>query len=217
MEPFISPAVLIHLGALLYIIGFLVRDELILRLLVLGGTVLYILYYLLFPETPLWDAIATSVVLGLANLWVLFKIVHERTTFNMTDEERDLFQAFGTLNPGQFRKVLRHAVWHTANGDELLCLEGQKASRLYYLLSGQAEVEKGDKRFSIGANSFIGEIAFVLEGEFSASVRAKRGMRYVEWVSDDLRHAMKKSQPFNNALIALFNKDLAGKLAISHQ
>lgn len=217
MEPFISPAVLIHLGALLYIIGFLVRDEMVLRLLVLAGTVLYILYYLFFPETPLWDAIATSVVLGLANLWVLFKIVYERTTFNMSDEERTLYEAFDTLNPGQFRKVLRHAIWHTANGEELLCIEGQPANRLYYLVAGEAEVEKGEKRFPIGSNSFIGEIAFVLDGSFSASVSAKPGMRYVEWVSDDLRHSMKKNQPFNNALIALFNRDLATKLAVSHQ
>ena len=59
---------LIHLGALLYILGFLVRDELLLRLLVLGGSGLYILYYFLFPATPLWDAIITSLILGVANI-----------------------------------------------------------------------------------------------------------------------------------------------------
>lgn len=217
MDAYISPAVLIHLGALLYIIGFLVRDELILRLLVLAGTVMYILYYFLFPAMPLWDAIATSAVLGLANLWVLFKIMFERTTFAMSEEELKLYEAFKTLSPGQFRKVLRRAIWHTASGDELLCIEEQPANRLFYLVEGGAMVEKGDKSFPIPSGCFIGEIAFVLDGTYSATVKAKPGMRYVEWVSDELRTSMKKSQPFNNALIALFNRDLASKLAVSHQ
>lgn len=217
MSELISPAVLIHLGAILYIIGFLVRDELILRLLVLGGTALYILYYFLFPAEPLWDAIVTSLILGIANLWVLFKIMYERTTFALSDEERTLYEAFETLNPGQFRKILNKAIWHTSKGDELLCIEDQKADRLYYLIDGEAEVQKGKSAFPIGASSFVGEISYVLEGNYSASVKAKPGLRYVEWRSDELRHTAKKNAALNNALIALFNKDLASKLAVSHQ
>jgi len=217
MSEVISPAVLIHLGAFLYIIGFLVRDELLLRLLVLGGTGLYILYYFLFPEKPLWDAIVTSVILGVANLWVLFKIMYERTTFALSDEERTLFEAFETLNPGQFRKILRNAVWHTAKGDELLCIENQNADRLYYLISGHAEVRKGNAVFPIGSSSFVGEIAYVLDGVYTATVKAKPQLRYVEWRSDELRHTSMKNAALNNALIALFNRDLAAKLAVSRQ
>ena len=217
MDGIISPAVLIHLGALLYIIGFLVRDELVLRLLVLGGTALYIFYYFLFPAEPLWDAIITSVILGLANLWVLFKIMYERTTFALSEEERQLFEAFETLNPGQFRKILRNAVWQTANGGELLCMEDQEADRLYYLISGDAEVEKGTTTFTIGASSFIGEISYILNGNYSATVRAKPGLRYVEWRSTELRQTTEKHTDLRNALVALFNRDLAAKLAASHQ
>ncbi len=217
MTEMISPAVLIHLGALLYIIGFLVRDELLLRLLVLGGTALYILYYFLFPDEPLWDAIVTSLILAAANLWVLFKIMYERTTFALSDEERKLYEAFETLNPGQFRKILRSAIWHSASGDELMCIENQKADHIYYLIEGNAVVEKGEKQFSIASSSFVGEIAYVLKGTYTATVRAKPGLRYVEWHSDSLRKVSRKNPALHNALIALFNKDLANKLAISHQ
>ncbi|MEM7291320.1 MAG: cyclic nucleotide-binding domain-containing protein, partial [Pseudomonadota bacterium] len=217
LEEMISPAVLIHLGAVLYIIGFLVRDELILRLLVLLGTVLYILYYFLFPEMPLWDAIITSSVLGVANLWVLFKIMFERTTFALSEEERELYQYFDTLNPGQFRRVLRSAIWHSATGGELLCIEADKASRLYFVMDGTVEIEKNGKTFPVEGKKFIGEIAFVLEGEYTATVKAKRGLRYAEWSASELRKLMKKNQPINNAVTALFNRDLASKLALSHQ
>lgn len=217
MEDMISPAVLIHLGALLYIIGFLVRDELILRLLVLGGTVLYILYYFLFPETPLWDAIVTSLILGAANLWVLGKIMMERTTFALNDEEKRLFNYFDTLNPGQFRRVAKRAIWHSATGDELLCMEEGDASRLFFVLDGEVEIEKGKQRFVAGSGMFLGEIAFILDGKYTATVRARPGLRYAEWSNAELKHLMKKSTPLHNAIIALFNRDLASKLAISHR
>ncbi|MEM9331623.1 MAG: cyclic nucleotide-binding domain-containing protein [Pseudomonadota bacterium] len=217
MEHIISPAALIHLGALLYILGFLVRDELLLRLLVLGGTVLYILYYFLFPETPLWDAIITSVILGAANIWVLFKIMYERTTFALTEDERKLYDVFSTLNPGQFRTVLKHSIWHVADGDEVLCTENENANRLYYLLEGSAIVRKNGKEFAIDSNKFLGEISFVLEDRYTATVLAKPEMKFVEWDTKVLRQLMAKNASLNNAIVALFNKDLAHKLAVSHQ
>jgi len=190
-ETLFSTAVLIHLGALLYVIGFLVRDELALRLLVLGGTILYILYYLLFPDVPLWDAILTSSILGIANVWILCKIVFERYTFAMSDDEKKLYEVFSTLTPGQFR--------------------------LYYLIEGNARIEKGDSKFEIPSDKFLGEISFILESNYSATVLATKDMRYVEWNTEELRSLMKKNPLLRNALIALFNQDLAKKLAVSHQ
>lgn len=216
-ESVLSAAILIHLGAMLYIIGFLVRDELVLRLLVLGGTFLYICYYFLFPETPLWDAIITSIILTAANVWVLVQIIFERTTFALNDEEKELYEVFNTLTPGQFRKVLKHSVWHTAAGGEYLCIEGQQATRLFYVLQGELRIQRGDREFKIQGQNFIGEVSFVLEGEYSANVVAEPGLKYVEWPSDALRLQMKKSLPFSNALTALFNRDLAAKLSVSHQ
>ncbi|MEM7068039.1 MAG: cyclic nucleotide-binding domain-containing protein [Pseudomonadota bacterium] len=217
MESILSPAVLIHLGALLYILGFLVRDELLLRLLVLGGTLLYILYYFFFPASPLWDAIITSLILGAANLWVMGNILLERTTFNMSDDEKKLFEVFSTLNPGQFRKILAVTKWHVANGGETLCTEDERADRLYFIISGNAEVVKGEARFSIPSQKFLGEISFILGGKYSATVLAKPGMKYVEWKTDELQRLMQKKTDLNNAITALFNKDLASKLAVSHQ
>ena len=213
----LSTAILVHMGALLYAIGFMVRDELWLRLLVLGGTALYIMYYLFHPATPLWDAIITSLVLGAANVWVLCIIILERTTFAMTDEQKSLYEAFGTLNPGQFRKLEKHAVWHDAIGGETLCTENEQADRLYYLFEGQAQVIKDKKKFNVPERKFLGEISFILGGNYSATVKAKKGMRYVEWRNEDIHSQMKKSPALHNAVIALFNKDLASKLAVSFQ
>ena len=62
MENF-DASLLIKAGSALYIIAFLIRDELTLRLTIVAGTILYIFYYLYFPDPPLWDAIIASVIM----------------------------------------------------------------------------------------------------------------------------------------------------------
>jgi hypothetical protein len=54
---------LVHVAALFNVSGMFFRDQLLLRALILVSTLLYIVYYLIIPPTPLWDAIAWCVVL----------------------------------------------------------------------------------------------------------------------------------------------------------
>ena len=44
---------LVHVAALINVSGMFFRDQFMLRLLVLVSTLLYIVYYLVVPETPL--------------------------------------------------------------------------------------------------------------------------------------------------------------------
>ena len=48
---------LVHAGALLFFMGFIVRDQLLLRGFIVIGTIFYVIYYLLLPE-PLWSALS---------------------------------------------------------------------------------------------------------------------------------------------------------------
>lgn len=45
---------IVHAGALLYLAGFLFRNQLILRGLIIAGDFVYILYFYFAPEVPLW-------------------------------------------------------------------------------------------------------------------------------------------------------------------
>jgi len=216
-EHIFSISMLINLAALLYFIGFLVRDELLLRLLILGGTILYLVYYFLFPGGPLWNALITSAVLGLANVWVLGKIVFERTTLALTEDEKALFECLGRLTPGQFRKIMKYGNWvHVENPLEL-CKQGNKAHHLFYLLRGTANVEKSGKQFNVKARNFVGEVAFILDGSYSATARVEKGACYVEWDSMKLKALMKDNNSLANAVNAMFNKDIATKLSASYQ
>ena len=208
---------LIHAGALLYIIAFVVRDEVILRLLVVTGTALYILYYYFFPSVPLWDAIISSVIMVAANFYVLGQLVLERTTLRLSPDEKLLFGYFDTLSPGQFRDLFKLADWHEvpAGDTHSLTQEGEALDTLYFLFEGSADLEKLGQHFSLPKGNFIGEIAFLLGRSASATCRAGQGARYVAWDSKALKVLLEKRPALGNALGALLTGDLAEKLAAS--
>ena len=140
---FTSGAILVHLGALFYAAGLLVRDQLILRLLILTGTAFYGLYYYFGAASPLWPALAWSFVLAAANLSVIARIVIERTTLSMDLRERRLYAVFSSMSPGEFRRLLRVCAWLGPGAPIVLTREGETNQRLYYVLDGQAERDQG--------------------------------------------------------------------------
>lgn len=212
-------SLLIHIGAALYIAAFLIRDELLLRLLVLAGSMFYLLYYYLFPAEPLWDAIITTVVLMAANMFVLTQVVLERTTLRLSEEEKALFDAFETLTPGQFRHIAKLAEWKTASDEEgtILTREAEPSRSLFYIFSGVISVEKGDRQFRLPEGNFVGEIAYVLGRDTTATTIAPEGVRYVAWSSEALRTLSKKKPNLGNAITALLTRDLARKLTASYR
>ncbi len=210
-----NTALLIHFGALFYIVAFLIRDELKLRLMVLAGSAFYLLYYYLFPDIPLWDAIITTCILVFANLIILFRISLERTVFALNTEEKALFEYFEGFTPGQFRQLLKFARWTTAETSVALATENQQLSNLHFIVDGTVVIKKGDNEFLLEPGNFIGEIAFVLNRLPSADVIAQQGARLVTWDAAQVTLLMEKSPAFKNAIVALLSRDLADKLATS--
>lgn len=217
MEFDLNTALLIHIGALFYIIAFLIRDEMRLRLMVLAGSVFYLLYYYLYPEYPLWDAILTTVILTIANLYILFRILMERSMFALSEREKELFSAFEGFSPGQFRQMLKIGNWKTVENPIALTVEDQPLEKIYYIVDGKVHAKKGEHGFEVGANNFIGEIAFVLRGSPTATVTTDTDTILIEWDSREVRRLMERSPAFENAMMALLSRDLADKLATSIQ
>ena len=210
-----SAAIFVHIAVLCYILGLLTRNELVLRGFILTGSCFYILYYLYIADSPLWEAIAASVMIGCANIPVIFRIIRERSTFGMSEEMLALYQSFPNFNPGQFRKMM--AVGEVIkNCDETLLLdEGVAPGRLYLTISDDFYVVQGTQHAELYAGNFLGEISFLLGGKATATVVARKGASYVGWKTADLNAMMEKSPQMANALSVLLNKDIATKLAVS--
>ena len=141
----------------------------------------------------------------------------ERTTLALSENEKQLYEHFKTLNPGQFRKVLKSAEWITADQETKICTENGKADNLYFLFDGNALIKRQSNSFEIPDGCFLGEIAFITDGPYTADVFAKEQTTYVKMDIAGLKKIMSKDQELQNAMISLFNFDMAKKLAVSNR
>ncbi len=214
-----DPAWLIYFGAALLLMAYAIREELKLRIMIVVSTFVYIAYYYLVTSPPLWDAIFTSLLMVAVNLWVLAQIVLERTRLRLSDDEKQLFDAFETLTPGQFRRVLKLTKWHKATDPEgtVLTREDEPSGELFYIMEGAISVQKSDRQFRLPSGNFVGEVAYILRRRTTATTVAPLGVRFVKWDSDSLRQLGEKHPNLGNALNALLTRDLAKKLTSSYR
>jgi hypothetical protein len=211
-DPLITPPILVFVALAFQSLGFLARDELWLRVMILVGTGFYLAYYWSVDDHPLKEAIIASGVLGVINLGMIIVLIFERTTFAMSDEMTAIYRCFPTLNPGQFRKVMKAGIQREAKPDTVLVRDGVPLQKLILVTNGQVRISKGEKQYRSDASVFIGEVSFLRKGNASATVTVSKPASYVEWKHSDLRRMMRKSHAMNNALIALFGAELAGKV-----
>ena len=207
--------ILVLMAVAFHAAGYLVRDELWLRALILTGTGIYLVDYFLVPNGRLWDVIAAACLISTINIGMIVVLILERTTFAMSAEQQTAFRSFDTLTPGQFRKLYRRAVKNTADGPRQIVKGGEVQNRLFLVETGQVEIGHGANRTALSAPFFAGEVGFILDGPATADVYIKDGSEYLSWDYTDVRRLMDRSQSFEHALIALFSKDLARKLGRS--
>jgi hypothetical protein len=206
--PYIAP-----LGAGFVLIGFLCRNQLWLRTWAIIGNLCFILYYVLVSNVPLWTAIVSSSLIIAANVYMMNRILADKRMFRLSAEEMMLFAKFPELTPGQYKLLLADAQWHESKVPVRLTVEGKPVDALHFVLEGKAEVDRDNKRFDIGPNCFVGELAFLRGTPASATVHTKIGALHVSWPQDKLQALMKNHDGINRAISSLMSKDLAEKVA----
>jgi hypothetical protein len=211
--PEILTAILL-LGLLLKIMGFIIRDELFLRVLVASGLACDVAFYGLRAE-PILASVAANTLLVSINIVLIVLILFERTTWGMKAEDRALFAHFPTLSPGQFRRLRRRMRIEQAPPGTRLVAEGGAVADLALVFADRIDIAKTGARFPIAGPAFVGEIAFLTGERSSADVTLPEGGRVVRLDIAGLKAAMARSAALKNAMIALFGRELARKVAYS--
>lgn len=210
-----STGLLVHAAALLQVLGFLNRKQLVLRSLILAGSLVYLAYYYFHPEEPLWGAMFWSSVLALANLVGIVRVILERRATHSSEHHDSFLNIMKVLTPGEFRRLMQMAEWRVAEQTTQLTREGETASSLYFVTGGQVEIGRGGKDITLGPGIFIGEISFLLDGAATADVSAPSGTEYIEWPKERLRRAIDRTPTLGTSMERLFNQELARKLVVS--
>lgn len=199
----------------LQMIGFMARDELWLRLLMLGGTMFYLIYYATIAGQPLWHSLITNTLLGAINIVMIAIVLLERTTLSMNAETADLYKSFHLLSPGQFRRLLRAAKRRTVTDPVVITEEGEPLTSLYFVERGPILIEKFGETVELEPHQFIGEIAYLKDVPASAKVTLAEGARYLEWDCKTMRRLLQRRRSLGVAMVAQLNIDLSEKVAVS--
>lgn len=206
---------LVHIAALLQVLGLLLRRQLMLRLFVLAGSVVYIAYFYFHAMGPMWAPMFWSAVLGAANVFGITRLLLERMQFRQSPDERDFLRMLKVLTPGESRRLMRLARWRVAEQTTKLTQEGRAVEHLYFVLDGQIDIVKTGKSFCISPGVFVGEIAFLLNTPASATVFVGPGAKYIEWSAESLRGLIDRIPSLRTTMEHLFNQELARKVAHS--
>ena len=205
---------LIHIAAAIFLTGFLFRDQVILRSLVIVGNCVYVVYYYVVVDHPLWGGIFWSVIGIVINAGMIAWIMADRSAVGLATHERDLHRHLDTLTPGELRRLLRAATWQTSATETTVAREGEPLAALAYVLSGTVTVEKaGHAAITLAGPAFVGEVAFVTDRPASATVRLHPGARYVTWEMGRLRALLLRMPGIRIGLGAALNRDMAEKVA----
>ncbi|MBY4891491.1 cyclic nucleotide-binding domain-containing protein [Rhodobacteraceae bacterium N5(2021)] len=201
-------------GLVFKLTGFAVRDELMLRILVVCGFICDAAYYF-FRADPILPSVMSNIALLTINVILIAAIASERTTWRMSDEDRKTFAHFPTLTPGQFRRLKKMLSAEIAGRGAVLTREGAAVEDLMLVFAQTIMITKRGESFPIAGPAFVGEIAFLTGNPSSADVTLPEGGTVVRINSAALRKRMSRSPAFNNALVALFGAELARKVADS--
>ncbi|MDA5094581.1 cyclic nucleotide-binding domain-containing protein [Aliiroseovarius sp. KMU-50] len=212
-EEFVWSDVLVLMAAGLFVLGYLVINQIGLRLMLLLGTVLYIWYYAIVEDTPLWSAVWASTATGIANLIGLLSLFYRRSRWAIPKKFRDIYSQFDALPPGDFRKLMGASKRLIRKAGHQLTEEGSQVHTIYYVINGSVEVEKFGSRFSIPDGIFIGEVAYLTGNRASASTYLSRDSEVLEWDVAELKQRASRDPRFRLALDAMISLDLAGKVA----
>lgn len=212
-------ALLVNAAMLLYVAGFLFRDQITLRLLVLSGTAFYIAYYYWHPAEPLWDAIVASVAIGVANLTGLVLLLFDRVPLligtNKPAYEAMNSLAAGTLTPGAFRRLMQGRRIERAAEPIVVTRAGGRPDELVFVIGGAVSIGKGDRDTIVKGPCFVGEIAFVTGSAASADTVILPRATYVSWPTDELQHKLAVNSRLDRALRALISYDMAAKVRVA--
>jgi hypothetical protein len=206
-------AMLAHLASLVSLIGFMIRDQLLLRGLIAVGTVFYIAFYYLHPPQPIWVSIFWNAAFGIINVVMISVIVWERTSLRLDENEQRLFAELNLFSPGEFRRLIRIAEPFACEADKQITEAAQTLDHIWFVLDGRARVRRNGESFEIGPKVFVGEIAFLLRRPATADVTLLVGASGVRWRYPTLARLLARNPSMRIAFDRLLNRDLAAKLS----
>lgn len=200
----------IHTANVLFLLSYLVRDILWLRLLTIVAIVTLIPYYAANDLVPpiIWNTAFAGI-----NVFQVYRLLLERRPVKLTLEQQRLYRlGFERLGPRDFLRLVELGSWQRHDDADVLVKHGEQLQRLTVIAEGEARVVvDGETVSTLGAGQFVGEMSFVT-GEPACARVVAGDCRCVHWPRDGLRKLLGERPEVRAALQDVIGTDLASKL-----
>jgi CRP-like cAMP-binding protein len=201
---------LIHAANMLFLVAYMVRDILWLRILTVIATFCLIPYYFTRAE-PMMVPIYWSLVFAALNVYWIVRLLLERAPMKLNADEQRLCElVFRTMSPREMITLLKLATWEHAETGECFVERHKPSNRLMVIYSGRACAEVDGLRVTeLEPGQFIGSIDYVTQETAPADILAIEPTRYVSWPKSELKDFMSRNPELHSALKSTLAIDLA--------
>ncbi len=204
----------LHLGNILYLSAYSVRDILWLRILTVVGTLCLMPYYFCCSATPLYLPIGWCSLFTVVNLFQIGTLIMERRPVFLGEDELRLYRlVFRSLKPREFMKLMALAEHKTASEGQELLRQHAPVKQLTLISKGRGKVELDGRHVAeVGPGQFVGEMGFLTQQNASASVIACLPVEYFAWPADQLRSLFEEAPQLHVKVQGILGIDLVEKL-----
>ena len=207
--------ILFNTANIFFLLAFMAKKIVWLRLLTITGMTVSIPYYLYFQEAPLWNNIFWICTYALINLVMLFIIYLESRPIELSDLEQNIYNmTFKSLEPRVFKKLIDHGSLEEFQPDVNLVTRDSELDSLMYVVEGEAQVVlRHGEELIIPTGGFIGEQSYITGEKTSADVKTgKEAAKIIRWNSEALRKHLAGKEVLKDSLDLIFTADLIHKL-----
>jgi len=207
--------ILFNTANMIFLLAFMAKKIVWLRLLTITGMMVSIPYYLYFLEAPMWNNIFWVNTYALINLVMLFIIYLESRPVKLSDLEQKIYDlTFKSLEPRVFKKLIDHGSLEELQPEVVLVNRDSELDSLMLVVEGEAEVVlKHGEHLIIPTGGFIGEQSYITGGKTSADVTSgKEATMILRWNSEVLRKYLVGKETLKDNLDLIFTADLIHKL-----
>ena len=206
-----------HLSYILIAVSYWLTEIFWLRVVAVVGLALEIVYFLM-SGGDLRTGIGWDVVFIAINLYQLARLVQDRLSLRLPEEDRDLLRkALTGLDDAKIARLLGAGALCDLPAGTTLAEENQALDKLYFLCAGRVAVTIAGRAVSqLEEGNFVGEVAFLTERPATATVITATPVRALAFDRDTLVHFFKNETEVAGLIYQLIGRELAHKIKVSN-
>lgn len=210
---FFSPNYFIHVGNVLLLVAYSVRDILWLRLFAVGAALISIPYFVLQPTT-LWAPLIWSVVFAAINLLQAGRLFIERRPVKLTPEEENIRRlVFKDLPPRKVLQVLGVGSWVTSETGERLLESGKLPDAILLIVRGKVRVTRDGRALGdLSAGDIVGSALIVSGIPADVDAVTVETVRAMRWQVGTLQRYLAANPETRTVMQQYLAHDLAIKM-----